>query len=193
MREIEIKLRVQDRAALRRRLRRLGFESLGPRQIERNLVFDTPRQTLRASRQLLRLRSKGSRWWLTWKGQPEAGTRHKVRPEIELEVSQGQRLGEILTRLGYQPAFEYHKFRTEFHQPRRRGKAMLDETPVGDFLELEGPPAWIDRLAAGLGYGPQDYILASYASLYLAWCREQGLPPENMVFSRKKLLHPFRP
>ena len=62
---------------------------------------------------------------------------------------------EIAERLGYRRVFRYEKYRTEFHQPRRAGVAMLDETPVGVFLELEGTPhgsiarrgAWVSERA----------------------------------------------
>ena len=46
-------------------------------------------------------------------------------------------------------------------------KAELDETPIGDFLELEGERRAIDRSARLLGYGPADYIARSYGALYM--------------------------
>lgn len=193
MKEIEIKLPVKSLPALRGRLRRLGFERITTRLLERNLVFDTPQATLRRSSELLRLRSKGRQWWLTWKARPETGSRHKIRQEIEVETRQGVQLAEILRRLGYQPSFEYHKYRTEYHARAGKGKALLDETPIGNFLELEGPPGWIDGMAGELGYRPEDYILDSYGALYLAWCRQRGLAPGHMVFAAKKSLRPREP
>jgi adenylate cyclase class 2 len=159
-----------------------------PRQLERNLVFDTPEGALLNRQQLLRLRSKGRRWWLTWKGQPAAGSRHKVREEIEVELVEGGTLEGILRQLGLFAAFRYEKYRTEFRQSGQRGARghlLLDETPIGNFIELEGPPSWIDRIAAELGYKPQDYVVASYGGLYFAYCREQGQPIGNMLFSRR--------
>ena len=180
--ETEIKLRVADPDVMRRRLHELGFAATGPRLLERNCIFDTQFRKLTAANQLLRLRSKGGRWWLTWKGQPQSDTQHKVREEIELEVPQGERLREILVRLGFQVCFEYEKYRTEFQQGGGSGKVVLDETPIGNFLELEGPPAWIDETATRLEFGPQDYITRSYARLYVEWCHERGVPAANMMF-----------
>lgn len=180
--ETEIKLRIEQLAAVRRRLRRLGFLPLGPRMLERNFVFDSHDFSLRKSGRLLRLRLKGREWWLTFKDRPKAGAKYKIRREIETKVEDGERLVEILERLGYFPVFQYEKYRTEFQQPGRKGKIMLDETPLGNFIELEGPASWIDRIASSLGYRPEDYILASYGSLYLAWCAKRGLPPGNMTF-----------
>jgi len=42
----------------------------------------------------------------------------------------------------------------------------LDETPIGVFLELEGPATAIDRAAKALGFEKRDYILANYMVLY---------------------------
>ena len=74
--------------------------------------------------------------------------------------------GQILTRLGYQPSFAYEKFRTTFRAAGEEGIVTLDETPIGDFLELEGPGSWIDQTAITLGFGSADYITSSYAALY---------------------------
>ena len=38
--------------------------------------------------------------------------------------------------------------------PGSRGIAMLDETPVGTYIELEGSEAWIDRTARRMGLAP---------------------------------------
>jgi len=187
-REIEIKLRVEDLGAVRWRLGRLGFRRVTARLLERNLVLDTVERRLRGSGQLLRLRSVGSRWWLTYKGPTELGARHKIREEREIETGDGTTLGEILGQLGYGPVFEYQKYRTEYRRAGSRGKVLVDETPIGNYVELEGAAGWIDRTAREMGYGPPDYILESYGNLYLAWCRERGVAPAHMVFGGKKSL-----
>ena len=190
MREIEVKLPVNNVPAIRRRLRSLGFQPVTPRLFERNVLYDTPTLSLRQSAQLLRLRSKGRRWWLTFKARPTVPSRHKIREEIEIETPQGPELGAILERLGFRPSFEYQKYRTEYQRPASRGLILVDETPVGNYLELEGQPRWIDRTAAELGYRTGDYILESYGILYLAWCQKKRIEPSNMVFAEKKGLLP---
>ena len=59
----------------------------------------------------------------------------------------------------------------------------LDETPVGTFLELEGPGEAIDRAAKELGYGVKDYVLKNYLVLYVEDCRKRGVEAGNMLFS----------
>jgi adenylate cyclase class 2 len=64
---------------------------------------------------------------------------------------------------------------------------MLDETPIGAFLELEGGPRWIDRTARALGFPRDGYITDSYGKLYLEHCQSKGVEATNMVFSRSGL------
>jgi adenylate cyclase class 2 len=92
----------------------------------------------------------------------------------------------ILQQIGYHPVFRYEKFRTEYaRRAANGGKVLLDETPVGNFLEIEGSPRWIDRTARLLGFESNDYITRSYGYLYLAYCRERRIPPKDMLFKNR--------
>lgn len=181
-REIEIKLRLEEPEAARRLLRRAGFRVRRRRVFESNAVFDTPELALRRAGKLLRLRVAGSRKLLTYKGPAEPG-RHKSREEIELAVSDPQALALILERLGLRPVFRYEKYRTEFARPGSDGLVTLDETPIGNFLELEGGPEWIDQTARELGFTAADYITASYGRLFAEYAARQAHPPSDMVFA----------
>ena len=183
--EVEVKIRIRDVASTRRLLRLNGFRVERRRVFESNEVYDTPESALRANRRLLRLRRTGPHVLLTFKDKPVAG-KHKVREEIEVTLSDSTAFAEILNRLGFLTAFRYEKYRTEFARPRDSGLVLLDETPIGNFLELEGPAGWIDRTAAMLGFSEQQYITSSYSSLYIAQCVERGIPPAHMVFSARR-------
>ena len=180
-REIEIKLAAPDVAAARRLLRSAGFRVSRRRVFEANTVFDTPQRSLRQASRLLRVRQTPGADTLTFKGTPLAA-RHKTREELEVRLSGAAACSAILERLGFAPAFRYEKFRTEFRLPGTSGMATLDETPIGVYLELEGSPRWIDRMARRLGFREQDYITASYGRLYLDWCAARNIEPTHMVF-----------
>lgn len=180
--ETEIKLALPDLAAARRKLRSAGFRVARRRVFEANTMFDTPELTLREAHSMLRLREAGGVFTITYKGSPEAA-RHKRREEIESRVRDGRAVRAILERLGYRAVWRYEKYRTEYHVEGEAGEAMLDETPVGHYLELEGAPRWIDRTARRLGYTHKDYILASYSRLYLERAAALGIPPGDMVFA----------
>ncbi len=179
-REIEIKLAVPEAAATRRLLRRNGFRVVRRRVFEANLVFDTADRRLLARQHLLRLRQVGAECILTFKGAPAAGP-HKSREELEITLSDPAAASVIFERLGFEPVFRYEKYRTEFAAADRQGLIMLDETPIGVWLELEGPPAWIDRTAAELGFHRRDYVTLSYGSLYRQFCEQHELTPGDMV------------
>ena len=181
--ETEVKIRLSDAPAVRRLLAHAGFAISVPRGFESNTLYDTADLKLRNAEMLLRLRQFGSRCIITWKGPTIQGP-HKTRPELEASVGSSETLDQILRALGYQPIFRYEKYRTEYNQPKTaaEGVVTLDETPIGDFLELEGTPDWIDRTAALLGFERGAYVLASYGRLYLDHCAAHGLEPGNMVF-----------
>jgi adenylate cyclase class 2 len=193
LRETEIKLRIADLPALIRKLRRLKVVEHG-RVLERNTLYDTPGSDLRLRGRLLRLRREtpapsktirgGARRSVVTSKAPapaSRGSRYKEKLEREVEVRSPSRWPSALRALGWRPSFRYEKYRTTF---RLRGLHLdLDETPVGVFLELEGIPRTIDRVARALGFAPRHYIRGTYWDVYAADCRRRGRAPRNMLFS----------
>ena len=115
---------------------------------------------------------------------------HKVRDEIEAQVTDSANLAKIFEGLGMRGWFRYEKYRTTYQLPAKQSWARdllieIDETPIGTFVELEGPPAAIDRAATELGYSKRDYILTNYLALYAEDCRRKGQQPQNMLFPNK--------
>jgi adenylate cyclase class 2 len=180
--ETEVKLAMPAAAHARRRLRLAGLRVHRRRTFESNVLYDTPNGELRSSGCLLRLRAWGGQFTVTYKAPALGRGPHKERQEMETSVANPAVLGVIFERLGLRPYYRYEKFRAEYRMPGLRGTAALDETPLGVFVELEGPPAWIDRIAARMGFGPEDYITASYATLYEEDCRRRRVEPGDMVF-----------
>jgi adenylate cyclase, class 2 len=178
--EIEIKFRMADVRALTRRLRAAGFRLITRRTHEMNALYDLPRQPLRHRGELLRLRQYGTEWLLTHKAKGRTAGRHKMRVETETLVADGAKMDAILHALGYKPTFRYEKFRAEWSDGR--GHVVIDETPIGNFGEIEGPPRWIDATARRLGIQPSDYITDTYAGLFFAWKRRTRSPAREMTF-----------
>ena len=192
--ETEIKLPVEDDdlKKIRQSLKRLGFRLSRRRVHEDNYLFDFADRRLRRRGRLLRLRFVGGKSLLTFKGPAGKGPAggkgpYKTRTELEFEVRDGKAFRQVIEIIGLNVSFRYEKYRTTFSEEssgkRHRGAvAVLDETPIGNFLELEGPPRWIDRVARGLGFRRKDYISASYATLYLLDCRRKRRKAGQMVF-----------
>ena len=122
------------------------------------------------------------------KGQTvESGSRHKVLDEIETVVTDAATLATIFEGLGMRGWFRYEKYRTTYRLSARWAKGLLieiDETPIGNFAELEGAPGKIDRAAKELGYSKADYILINYLTLYKEECRKRGKAPGDMLFQK---------
>jgi adenylate cyclase class 2 len=218
--ETEIKLRIEDTAAFRKKLKKLGARAISGgtgRVHEWNVIFDTPEGGLAKHGQLLRIRtetpdgrtkktrgSAAERVVLTFKSPAmPAGTqpskegrvvksgRHKVREEIEVEVADAENLANVFEGLGMRGWFRYEKYRTTFTLPAASRWAQgllieLDETPIGTFVELEGPAEAIDQAAKELGFSPRDYVLKNYLALYAKECRRRNEEPHDMVFTKPK-------
>ena len=86
----------------------------------------------------------------------------------------------ILRSLGFTPKFRYEKYRAEWGDSK--GHVVLDETPIGNFGEIEGPARWIDKTARALGIGRGDYITETYAPMFFAWKRRTHSPATEMTF-----------
>lgn len=177
--EVEIKFAVKDVEALRRTLLNCGFREQTPRTHEMNTLYDRPGQDLRHRGELLRIRKYGDRWTLTHKSKGSTG-RHKSRNEIETGVTNGENLDAIFGALGYLPSFRYEKFRAEWTDDH--GHVVIDETPIGDFAEIEGAPEWIDRVATLIGIDENEYITRNYATLFQEWKQRSGIAAKEMTW-----------
>lgn len=186
MKEIEIKFRVDNLRDLNRTLRGIGFRMETPRTLEVNTLYDLPGDQLRNRKELLRLRQYGKEWKLTHKCGSKIG-RHSSRQELETAVSDGKKMDAILRALGYAPSFRYEKFRAEWTDGK--GQVVVDETPIGDFCEIEGPPHWIDATAKKLGVNCEEYITENYATLFGEWKQEANSRAEEMTFRAVKKDH----
>jgi adenylate cyclase class 2 len=209
--EIELKFPIADLNRLQSQLPALGFQLDTPRTFEQNTLYDTPARMLRVSKQILRVRNYGGVWTVTHKRPTPAeadgaeivttASRYKVRIETETVVQDGPALGSIFEQLGYAPMFRYEKFRTEWSQVTgtisgplfgqdncalpalpARSHLVIDETPIGDFAELEGPPKWIDETLEKLGIDPAMCITQSYGRLFEAWKERTSSAAENLTF-----------
>ncbi len=181
--ETEIKFRVNDLAGLAARLRAAGFRLETPREFESNVLYDTPDRRMRARTEILRIRHYDGRWTVTHKRLPDAGPgedTHKHRVETETEMADGEALAEVFLALGLVAAFRYEKWRTEWSDGE--GHCVVDETPIGNFAELEGAAEWIDRAAERLGVAASEYMTLSYGRLFEQWQAEHRSTAQDLTF-----------
>jgi adenylate cyclase class 2 len=182
--ETEIKFRVEDVFALTARLHAAGFTLVTARSFESNVLYDTPDREMRARTEILRIRNYAGRCTLTHKRIPDQGPgedSHKHRLETETVIANGEALAQVFLSIGLVPAFRYEKWRTEWRSGE--GHCVVDETPIGNYAELEGPAEWIDQSAARLGIDTSQYITLSYGRLFDQWREQHNSDAQDLTFA----------
>jgi len=180
-REIEIKLGFDSPGDALRCIEKLGGRLIREREFEDNLVYDRTRDPLKAAGKLLRLRRSGNTALLTYKAPVAGDHRHKVRQEEETVVEDPAAVEALLDGLGFHPIYRYQKYRTLFEIGDLH--VCLDETPLGCFVELEGPPDQIDRASEAMGIPQERYVLETYRELQEKDARERGVEAGDLVFA----------
>ena len=93
-------------------------------------------------------------------GRSEKGACKKVE-EIETTVGRPGELMRILKRLGLKRSFRYQKYRSLYYASLEDGRtllAVLEETPVGNFLGLGGGAEVIQTVTSRIGARPEEYV-----------------------------------
>jgi adenylate cyclase class 2 len=184
--EIEVKLRFDSVERLTRAGIALEIETA--RHFEDNWLLDASGRELSGRLAILRVRSAAGKGSITYKENPAPdapASQFKQRIEIETAIDDPERAVAIFERLGYRKWFRYQKYRTVYRATLPGGlklQVMFDETPIGNFAELEGEEEVIAQAVNLLGVAPSCYILASYLELQAEHCQRQGKLLEDMVF-----------
>ena len=161
--ETEAKIKIADWKIFREKILKAGAVMEKDRALEKNTLYDFPGATLREKQQAIRVRTTGRKTFLTFKGTPRKSRKFKVREEFETEVKKEKALLKILRKMGLSPVFRYRKRRTVFRKGRL--KICLDETPAGNYCELEGEKSDIVRFLKTIGVAKSELIKLDYIQL----------------------------
>jgi adenylate cyclase, class 2 len=178
--EIELKLPSRDLDGVRRKLRELGGAAVSPLHFESNDLYDDSQGRLASSGCTLRLRRANNDTILTFKGPARFESGVKRRREDETSVTDGEAVEAILAGLGLTRRFRYEKRREEWKL--EDCVIALDQTPIGDFVEIEGDPIQIRRVVSSLELDSSEAIPYSYAKLYALRRQKDPALPSDMVF-----------
>ena len=181
--EAEVKLACDDLE----RLRGAGFDLqvIEPRHFEDNWLLDSLDKALLTQGEALRIRFARGKGWVTFKGAVrESASVVKVREEIEFETTAPERAVALFERLGFKRSFRYQKYRTVYNLAveDRELKVVFDETPMGNFIEIEGNETTVTRVFEASGFNASDLVRESYPELQAKRCKERGGPLEDLVF-----------
>lgn len=182
--EIEAKFLIQNLPAILHRLEAAGGQVLMPRTHEYNLRFDTPDGQLSSRRIVLRLRRSDDVRLTVKTPAQETGARVSNRREAELRLQSDdfETARALLKMLGYTVSWIYEKYRRIY----RLANALVtaDETPLGDFIEIEAPAAdSVLQLAQHLGLHPSAASPLSYQALFKRAVANLHPSPQYLTFA----------
>lgn len=182
MREIEVKLKVEDTAALVEKLRAQGCE-LGDPIRQHDAIYAkagdaSPWEHSKEGQVVMRIRRQGDKAEFNLKQQR---TNELDNAEFETEVSDADAVHEILTRIGYAPQVEVKKV-------RRKGtwkgcEVCVDEVDgLGGFIEIE-------KLTddAADPHRVQEELLAELESLGLSRADQELRGYDTQIFHLHRL------
>jgi adenylate cyclase class 2 len=185
--EIEIKMKVDDLAPVREKLKHLGARRMHE-VLETNIFFDTREHDLLASDCGLRLRrardleTAQEKLVITYKG-PRAEGFVKRREEIEVIVDKLDPAVTLLERLGYVRQLSFEKRRENWKL--ERCSVELDTLPkLGSFVEIEcANEAEILSVRKKLGLEHLEPISSTYADLVSQLFSDQHTRESTLKFT----------
>ena len=177
--ETEVKFYIPNIKSIRSTILDLGADSKG-RAFETNLRYENKNNDLIKSKSLLRLR-KDTKTTLTFKSRLEnEDNEFKSLRELEVEVSDFNRMKLILKALGFHKEQIYEKYRETLIL---NGTTLcIDTMPFGNFLEIEGEKQAITALAKKIGLDWSKRIILNYLELFERLKNELNLPFSDVTF-----------
>ncbi len=179
--EIEAKIKVADLRPIADTLRRLGAVDEGT-VLERNWVLDSDDDRLKGWDVLLRIRDTGGDFAVLTVKRRGGGGEFKTREEVESRVDSAEVLLRQFEMIGFRTAWIYEKRRSTWQW--RDCEVVLDKLPeLGCFVEIEGDPENIRRVAVDIGLNPDDHIYDNYLGLWQKHLTARGECERHMVFA----------
>lgn len=165
--EIEAKVKVGSHEAIAEELGGSGAVLLADIE-QADIYYDFAQKSLTGSGKGMRIRRQKSAGIetviLTYKGKRQEGE-YKIRPEHEVEVSDGQTLMDILDGIGLQKQLTVEKKR-QMWQFNDCEVCLDDVAGLGAFVEVEGPSeATVKQTMKMLGLDGLKHIQDGYAKL----------------------------
>ncbi|MEK6867501.1 MAG: class IV adenylate cyclase [Nanoarchaeota archaeon] len=175
--ETEVKIKINNLDVIKAKILEMRAELFKKRVLQVDYAYDN-KGKLKKNGECLRIRDNAI---LTYKGPKEKGSKMKIREEVEVIVDNGKYLAEILGKLGYEPTQKKEKYREYyiFHLTQ----ICIDETPLGNYLEIEGSKEGVFDVAKRLGFTQKNFITKSYNTLWEEYAEKHKIKGD-MVFSK---------
>ncbi|NPA62050.1 MAG: class IV adenylate cyclase [Methanococci archaeon] len=132
--EVEIKVKINNKEEISKKLEELGFKYI-KRKFQEDIYFNGIDRDFKKTDEALRIRDEDGNFFITYKG-PKLDNISKTREEIEVKIEDKEKMRKILKKLGFKEVPPIRKIREIY----KKGdiEASIDEVDsLGIFLELE--------------------------------------------------------
>jgi predicted adenylyl cyclase CyaB len=182
MKEIELKFKIENPGLIRKKLKEVRAKFIG-RAFERTIKFDTKNGELEKQEKFLRVRA-GFENVITFKKKiNKVDKNFKEREEIEVEISNPEKMEKILENLGFTKKWVMEKYREKWILGN--AEVVIDKLPkMGNFIEIEGSKKVIQKTAKILGLDLKKGITATYWGLWEDFRKRKGIKEENIIFKK---------
>ena len=181
--EIELKFRIEKPSLISEKLKEVEAKFLG-KTFEKTIKFETKDNDLKKQGKFVRIRT-GFKNVITFKRMiNKIDKDFKEREEIEVEISDPEKIKKILENLGFTKKWVMEKYREKWQWGR--AEIVIDKLPFGSFVEIEGSKKAIEKTAKVLGLNLKERITATYWELWENYRRKRGIKNENIIFKKRK-------
>jgi predicted adenylyl cyclase CyaB len=180
--EIELKFKIENPGLIRKKLRNLKAKFIG-KVFEKTIKFDTKNDGLEKQGKFLRVRT-GFENVITFKKKiNKVDKNFKEREEIEVEISDPEKMEKILENLGFAKKWGMEKYREKWILGNV--EVVIDKLPkMGNFIEIEGSKKAIQKTAKILGLDLKEGITKTYWGLWEDYRKEKSIKEKNIIFKK---------
>jgi len=169
--EIEVKFEISNIRKIQQGLKKIGAKKIS-KVLQQDISFDDENETFMKQDKLLRVRKEGDNVILAFKSKKKKA-RFKEAEEIEIKVSDFKKTKGILKRIGFYPMGEFRKTRERWDF--KNSEILIDQTALGNFLEIEGTKKEIEEIIKLLELDSKKRSSKTYHELYKEYCKKKGI------------------
>ncbi len=128
--ETEVKIKIDNIEQVRQRLLEMNAELFKKRALQTDIYIDDGRQ--RKKDKTVRIRDNSI---LTYKGPAQKKKNIRSNEEIEVMVDNGSNLFQLLEKIGFKQYWKKERYRECYLY--KLTQICIDETPIGNFIEIK--------------------------------------------------------
>jgi len=174
--ETEVKIKINAVEPIKQKLLEMKAELYKKRALQTDIYLDNGR--LRKKDQTLKIRDNAI---FTYKGPSQKKNNIRSNEEIEIMIDNAAHLQLLLERLGYKQYWKKERYRESYLV--NMTQICIDETPMGNFIEIEGKKENIVDIAKQLGFSQKNFIADGYGKLWREFAK-QNKRKGDMVFQK---------